>query len=126
MSAVEVALRYAARGWPVFPCKSSGRQRKHPYTHHGLKDASADPNQIKSWWRAHPDALIGIPTGEPIGLVVLDVERLQVSQNISLMTLEQRDQLALALIEDLKAIAADARVIEGQAVEVKSNATDQE
>ena len=51
---------------------------------------------------------------------------LAVNQNIALMTLEQRDPLALALIEDLKAIAADARVIEGQAVEVKSNATDQE
>ena len=35
-----------------------------------------------------------------------------INQNIALMTPEQRDQLPLALIEDLEAIAADARVIE--------------
>ncbi len=32
----------------------------------------------------------------------------------------------MALIEDLKAIAADARVIEGKAVEVEPDAADQE
>jgi hypothetical protein len=37
-----------------------------------------------------------------------------INQNIALMTPEQRDQLPLAPIEDLKAIGADARVIESE------------
>jgi hypothetical protein len=52
--------------------------------------------------------------------------RSNINQNIALMTPEQRDQLPLALIEELKAIAADARVIESEAVEVRSQAAAEE
>jgi hypothetical protein len=62
------ALQLASRGLPVFPCK----QDKKPYTTNGFKDASADTAVIKAWWREHPDALIGVPTG--IKFVVLDLD----------------------------------------------------
>ena len=65
------ALRYAAEwGWPVFPC----RPDKRPYTTHGFKDASRDPEQIKEWWSRWPDALVGLPTGATSNTLVVDVD----------------------------------------------------
>src|SRR5262249_44175189 len=68
--ALDAAIRYAAGGWPGFPCSS----KKIPMTSHGLHDATVDPAQIEKWWTATPFALIGVPTGEAIGHVVLDVD----------------------------------------------------
>lgn len=66
------ARKIAATGQPVFPCHSKGERAKRPLTKNGFKDASTDPDQIKAWWKAHPDAAIGIPTG--IKWDVLDVD----------------------------------------------------
>jgi hypothetical protein len=74
MTPLDMALHYTARGWPVFPCKTSEPKRKTPLTPRGFYDASRDPNQLRRWWRRWPDALIGLPTGTPTGLVVLDVD----------------------------------------------------
>ena len=63
------ALRLAARGIEVFPCKVAN---KAPLTEYGFKDASTDADTIKAWWCDHPDALIGVPTG--IKFVVLDFD----------------------------------------------------
>ncbi|MCL5459838.1 bifunctional DNA primase/polymerase, partial [Loigolactobacillus coryniformis] len=38
----------------------------------GLKNASADPEQVKAWWTAEPQANIGMPTGH--GFDVIDVD----------------------------------------------------
>lgn len=65
------ALDYAAKGLPVFPCKSANKQ---PWTAHGFRDASTDPETITDWWRRWPDAMIGLPTGAPSGVWVLDVD----------------------------------------------------
>jgi len=85
-SMLGAALEIAAHGWPVLPvhcprnggcsCGDSGCKRigKHPRTLHGVKDASIDPKQIRSWWTSWPDANIGIATGPPSGLLVLDVD----------------------------------------------------
>jgi hypothetical protein len=56
----EIALKYAKRGWPVFPVKSKG---KKPLTKNGFKDATTDQDKIKKWWQKWPNANIGIPTG---------------------------------------------------------------
>lgn len=66
---VDAALGYAARGWPVFPCKPRGKQ---PLTEHGFHDASTDAAQIEQWWTRWAQANIGIATG--IGCDVLDVD----------------------------------------------------
>ncbi len=72
-SRLDAALDYASRGWPVLPlhtarsharcscgradCSSPG---KHPRTEHGVKDATTDENTIRSWWKEHPTANVGI------------------------------------------------------------------
>lgn len=74
MTPLGAALAYAMLGWPVFPCRWQGPQRKQPLTHHGFLDASTDPVAITAWWHRWPDALIGIATGAVSGFVVLDVD----------------------------------------------------
>ena len=81
------ALQYAARGLPVVrmhpvrdgrcACadgKACDRPGKHPSTPHGVKDATTDRGQIKSWWAASPDANIGIATGSASRILVLDID----------------------------------------------------
>ena len=85
-SLLEAALAYAQQGWPVMPlweikdghcacgksdCSSPG---KHPRTKHGVKDATTNPSQIEEWWTQWPEVNIGIATGEPSGLLVIDVD----------------------------------------------------
>jgi hypothetical protein len=41
---------------------------------HGFHDASSDPPVITDWWHRWPTALVGVPTGRPIGAIVLDVD----------------------------------------------------
>jgi hypothetical protein len=80
------ALWYGKNHIPAFPlhtivdgkcscwepdCDSPG---KHPLTQHGFKDATTDEKQIRDWWKAHPDANIGIPTGAATGLLVVDID----------------------------------------------------
>lgn len=71
------ALRYAARGWPVFPCSP---ETKRPLVHSdiegegGLKLATTDEATIRGWWRRWPNAMIGMPTGRTVGVVVVDLD----------------------------------------------------
>jgi hypothetical protein len=71
MTPLAAACAHAER-WPIFPCKPW--PDKSPLTEHGLYDATKDPAQITSWWWQWPQALIGMPTGERSGVVVLDVD----------------------------------------------------
>lgn len=64
MSFLEHALRYAARGWPVFPLAPRG---KLPLISkddggHGFHDATTDIEQIRRWWERVPNANIGLAT----------------------------------------------------------------
>ena len=67
----DLALDYAAQGWPVFPCNPATKQ---PYTPNGFKDASVDPARIRTWWTEHPAAMIGVPTGTKSNVWVLDID----------------------------------------------------
>jgi hypothetical protein len=69
MSALlDAALEYAHAGRPVFPVKLD----RTPLTPHGFKDATTDEAQVRAWWRKHPAASVGLPTGATTNLVVLD------------------------------------------------------
>ncbi len=71
-SLLEFALRYAALGWPVFPCH--GKQPDGALAPQGFKNATREPERIRAWWTKHPDANIGVPCGKPSGFWVLDVD----------------------------------------------------
>jgi hypothetical protein len=58
-SILTAALKLAARGIRVFPCK----QDKTPHTERGFKDATCGEGIIADWWSRWPDALVGVPTG---------------------------------------------------------------
>jgi len=66
----EAALIYASWGWPVFPL-TPGTKVPLPRTR-GFLDATCDPQRIRTWWRTHPRANIGVRTG--IKFDVLDVD----------------------------------------------------
>lgn len=40
----------------------------------GFKAATVDLRQVAAWWRAWPDANIGIATGSISGIVVVDID----------------------------------------------------
>jgi hypothetical protein len=65
------ALAYARKGIPVFPCDP---RNKHPYCATGFHAANTNETWIKLWWRQLPDSMIGVPTGPPSKLWVLDVD----------------------------------------------------
>ncbi|MDF2235109.1 phage/plasmid primase, P4 family [Albimonas sp. CAU 1670] len=84
---LDYALRYAARGWAVFPthsiddgsctcgsasCSSPG---KHPLHAGGFKNATTDPEMVRAMWGASPFANIGIATGAASDLLVVDVDQ---------------------------------------------------
>ena len=83
---IDAASAYARRGWPVFPCHTvqagactclhdvCGSPGKHPLVRNGLHDATTDLQTIRTWWGSWPRANIAIRTGQPAGLVVLDID----------------------------------------------------
>jgi len=73
------ALELAEAGVPCFPVRlgepdEDGQRKKRPLTKRGHLDASADTAQVEQWWRDHPDAVPGVPTGEVSGVVAVDVD----------------------------------------------------
>ncbi len=89
---LQSVLDYAAVGWHVFPVhhptttgcscrKQCSSPYKHPRTRNGLDDATTDPGTIRRWWERGPESNIGIVTGKRSGLVVLDVDGAEGSEN---------------------------------------------
>lgn len=78
-STVEWALYWAEQGWPVFPLRPKDKIPLFPNPHkdekpipgqgrcegqcglvgHGVLDATRDPDKIRKWWSANPNAGIG-------------------------------------------------------------------
>lgn len=69
----EAAEWYASWGWRVFPLQPEG---KEPLPgSHGFKDATTDRDRIRAWWRTHPRANIGVPTGVCFDALDVDFPR---------------------------------------------------
>lgn len=80
MDMLNFALKYAAKGWKVFPLQP---RDKIPFASDILADANGkggfwvatdDADTIRRWWNRWPNANIGIATGAVSGVVVLDVD----------------------------------------------------
>lgn len=90
MRPVESALWYASAGVPVLPLHTGlgdgrcscrrphcDRPGKHPRWHPrlitaGLHEASTDPERVRRWWTAWPEANVGLRTG--VAVDVCDVD----------------------------------------------------
>jgi hypothetical protein len=70
MRADELAARYAANGWPVFPVQPRG---KEPLTLTGFKAATTDAAQVSKWWSIWPDANVACVPGQT-GHIVIDID----------------------------------------------------
>ena len=68
---LESALKYAALGWAIFPCRPND---KRPATSHGCLAATTDADQIREWWTKTPDMNIGLACGEISGITALDID----------------------------------------------------
>lgn len=64
------ALWYAQEGLPVFPLLPGGKRPWHGS--HGVTEASADPDQIESWWFREPNSNIGLATGHRVDVIDFD------------------------------------------------------
>jgi putative DNA primase/helicase len=73
MTAPDHVLDKAARGWPLSPWMTRGN-RKFPLTEHGHLDATTDRAVLNEWWARWPDAVAAIATGEPSGVIALDID----------------------------------------------------
>src|SRR5579859_4767536 len=67
---LQAALRYAGRGWPVFPLDGKVPLKGS----HGHHDATTNKHLIRKWWRHHPRSNIGIALGKTSGLLIVDTD----------------------------------------------------
>jgi Bifunctional DNA primase/polymerase, N-terminal/AAA domain len=65
---LSLAEEAIALGLPCFPC----RLDRKPVTEHGFKEASSDPDTIRSMFDMPGATAIGVPTGQASGFVVID------------------------------------------------------
>lgn len=64
------ALWYASAGLRVFPLQP---RSKIPFKgSKGCHDATADPDRIRAWWKADPDANVAIATGHVVDVIDVD------------------------------------------------------
>jgi hypothetical protein len=74
IDALDAALHYSEKGWPVFPLAP---RSKHPLIPardggRGLHDATTDAAVIQAWWEAHPTANVRLRTGVAFDVIDLD------------------------------------------------------
>src|SRR5262245_43377806 len=68
---IRSALTLARKGLHVFPCQP---RDKRPATANGVKAATDDLDTIRRWWQQNPQFNIGVATGAPSGIFIVDVD----------------------------------------------------
>jgi len=71
------ALKYAADGFAVFPCRPNGKEPLGSLVPNGCLDATTNSETIKGWWGKCPNANIGLATGSKNGLAVVDLDGME-------------------------------------------------
>lgn len=70
---LRAALGYVRRmNWKVFPLRIRGKEPNGKLAPNGVHDATLNEITIREWWKAYPDANVGLPCGQ--GFFVLDVD----------------------------------------------------
>jgi len=70
----DVAADLASRGFAVFPICDWGDGDGPKPIRDFIAKASNDPATVARWWSRWPDARVGLLTGEPNGVTVLDLD----------------------------------------------------
>jgi hypothetical protein len=70
----EAAMSLAAEGVPVLPV--IGKRPVGRLAPHGVHSATTEADIIERWWEQEPDAGVGMRTGQPGGIAVLDLDTL--------------------------------------------------
>ena len=70
---MEAAIKYAQRGWKVFPVEENGKRPHKRLSKGGYKDATNNIQMIKVWWSICPNANIGLNLAGS-GLVCIDAD----------------------------------------------------
>ena len=70
------ALRYARRGWFVFPTKAGGKNphKSAQYSNGRNWGMTVSEDEIRRDWTTFPDAGVALPTGRDSGFFVIDVD----------------------------------------------------
>ena len=66
---IELALRFAARGWKLFP-----QRNRRPLIKNWPNQATDDPEQIRAWAKQFPKANFAVACGKRSGMIGLDID----------------------------------------------------
>lgn len=71
---LDAALALARCGFSVFPVEPRGKRPLGSLAPMGCNSATNDEQRVAEWWRAAPEANIGVATGPVSGLAVIDLD----------------------------------------------------
>jgi hypothetical protein len=72
MTPLQAALTYQQAGWSIVPAAIEGKRALVGWRH--WQQATADPDQLRTWWRRRPKANLALVTGTISGVVVVDID----------------------------------------------------
>ena len=96
---LDYALAYINIGWHVLPLTPKTKQPLSRLVTNGVHGATNDPDVVRKWWTAAPDAGIGVAV-LPSGLVAVDVD----PRNGGFETMERLEAQHGALVSDVLAL----------------------
>ncbi len=71
---LDAAIKCITRGWHVLPLAPGSKHPLGRLAPHGVKDATAAEHIARQWWGEVPEANVGVATGRPSWLFVVDLD----------------------------------------------------